>query len=117
MNTLLFQVPSQYENLPQYRHIRDSRRRTFCGEITLLFFHKYIKDICFFEVNTKCISSSELKTSEFSLVLRTRENFDVFNSRHEIHLVFTEKKKQIFFFILYFLEKTNKLKKVVPLLQ
>ena len=25
---------------------------------------KDIKDICFFEVNTKCISSSELKTSE-----------------------------------------------------
>ena len=28
----------------------------------------YIEDICFFEVNTKYISSSELKTSEFSRV-------------------------------------------------
>ena len=60
---------------------------------------KYIEDICFFEVNTKYISSSELKTSEFSRVRSTSENFDVFNSRDEIYLVFTEKKH--FFFILY----------------
>ena len=58
--------------------------------------HKYIEDICFFEVNTKYISSSELKTSEFSRVRSTSENFYVFNSRDEIYLVFTEK-KQIFF--------------------
>ena len=45
----------------------------------------HIEDICFFEVNTKYISSSELKTSEFSRV-----------RRDEIYLVFTEK-KQIFF--------------------
>ena len=57
---------------------------------------KYIEDICFFEVNTKYISSSELKTSEFSRVRSTSENFYVFNSRDEIYLVFTEK-KQIFF--------------------
>ena len=57
---------------------------------------EYIEDICFFEVNTKYISSSELKTSEFSRVLSTSENFDVFNSRDEIYLVFTSK-KQIFF--------------------
>ena len=57
---------------------------------------KYIEDICFFEVNTKYISSSELKTSEFSRVRSTSENFNVFNSRDEIYLVFTEK-KQIFF--------------------
>ena len=57
---------------------------------------KYIEDICFFEVNTKYISSSELKTSEFSPVRSTSENFYVFNSRDEIYLVFTEK-KQIFF--------------------
>ena len=56
----------------------------------------YIEDICFFEVNTKYISSSELKTSEFSRVRSTSENFYVFNSRDEIYLVFTEK-KQIFF--------------------
>ena len=58
--------------------------------------NKYIEDICFFEVNTKYISSSELKTSEFSRVRSTSENYYVFNSRDEIYLVFTEK-KQIFF--------------------
>ena len=57
---------------------------------------KYIEDICFFEVNTKYISSSELKTSEFSRVRSTSENCYVFNSRDEIYLVFTDK-KQIFF--------------------
>ena len=56
----------------------------------------YVEDICFFEVNTKYISSSELKTSEFSRVRSTSENYYVFNSRDEIYLVFTEK-KQIFF--------------------
>ena len=64
---------------------------------TRLYFRLYlIKDICFFEVNTKYISLSELKTSEFSRVRSMSENFDVFNSRDEIYLVFTEK-KQIFF--------------------
>ena len=47
-------------------------------------------------MNTKYISSSKLKTSEFSRVRSTSENFYVFNSRDEIYLVFTEK-KQIFF--------------------
>ena len=58
--------------------------------------YKNIEDICFFEVNTKYISSSELKTSKFSRVCSTSENFYVSNSRDEIYLVFTEK-KQIFF--------------------
>ena len=40
---------------------------------------KYIEDIYFFEVNTKYISSSELKTSKFSRVRSTSENLDVFN--------------------------------------
>ena len=53
---------------------------------------KYIEDIYFFEVNTKYISSSVLKTSEFSWVRSTNENFDVFNSLDEIYLVFTNKK-------------------------
>ena len=61
---------------------------------------QYIEDICFFEVNTKYISSSELKTSEFSRVRSTSENYYVFNSRDEIYLVFTEKKAN-FLFILY----------------
>ena len=61
---------------------------------------KYIEDICFFEVNTKYISSSESKTSEFSRVRSTSENFYVFNSRDEIYLVFAEKKSK-FLFLFY----------------
>ena len=53
---------------------------------------QYIEDIYFFEVNTKYISSSVLKTSEFSRVRSTSENSEVFNSLNEIYLVFTEKK-------------------------
>ena len=53
-------------------------------------------------MNTKYISSSVLITSEFSRVRSTSENSDVFNSRDEIYLVFTEKKVN-FIFILYFL--------------
>ena len=56
----------------------------------------YIEDICFFEVNTKYVSSDELKTSEFSRVRSTSETFYVFNSQDEIYLVFTGK-RQIFF--------------------
>ena len=48
---------------------------------------------CFFEVNTKYISSSELKTSEFSRVSSSSENSDVFNSLNEIYLVLTSKKQ------------------------
>ena len=54
---------------------------------------QYIEDIYFFEVNTKYISSSVLKTSEFSRVRSMSENSDVFNSQDEIYLVFTEKSK------------------------
>ena len=53
---------------------------------------------------TKYISSSELKTSEFSRVRSTSENFDVFNSRDEIYLVFTEKKSK---FSFYFMQYTG----------
>ena len=61
-----------------------------------------MEDIYSFEVNTKYISSSLLKTSEFSRVRSTSDNFDVFNSRNGIFLIFTE----IFFFLflLYLLE-------------
>ena len=45
----------------------------------------------FLLVNTKCISSCELKTSECLLVLRTRKSSYVFNTLHEIYLVFTSK--------------------------
>ena len=46
---------------------------------------QYIENIYFFEVNTKYISSSVLKTSEFSRVHSTSENSDAFNSRDEIY--------------------------------
>ena len=36
------------------------------------------------------MSSRELKSSKFSFVLRTRENFDFFNTLDEIYLVFTQ---------------------------
>ena len=62
---------------------------------------QYIEDIYFSEVNTKYISSSVLKTSEFSRVRSTVENSDVFKSRDEIYLVFTEKSKFSFYFILF----------------
>ena len=45
-------------------------------------------------MNTKYISSRELKTYKFSHVLRTRENSDVFNSRDE-NIWFSPQKKQI----------------------
>ena len=50
------------------------------------------KEIYFFSVNTKNISSHVLKISAISLVLRTREISDIFNTFDEIFLVFTEKK-------------------------
>ena len=51
-----------------------------------------MEDIYFSEVNTKYISSSVLKTTVFSRVRSTSENFDVFNSRDGIYLEFTEKR-------------------------
>ena len=60
--------------------------------ISLLRMHSgYIYHI---EANTKYISSRVLKTSEFSLMLRTSENSDVFYTRDDIYLVdlFTKKK-------------------------
>ena len=51
-------------------------------------------------MNTKYISSSELKTFEFSRERSTSENVYVFNLRDEIHLVFTEKKSK-FSFLFY----------------
>ena len=77
-----------------------------------------IEDIYFFEVNTKYISLSVLKTSEFSRARSTSENYDVFNSEDEIYLVFTKKSK--FLFILYFLSATRNvspLKKEVLIMQ
>ena len=56
-----------------------------------------IKENLLFSVNTNYMSSRELKTSEFSLVLRSRENSDVFKTLDEIYLVFTSKKGNIFY--------------------
>ena len=53
---------------------------------------KYIEDIHFFEVNTKYISSNALKISVISPVRSTSEIADIFNTRDEIFLVFTEKR-------------------------
>ena len=49
-------------------------------------------------MNTKYISSSGLKTSKFSRVRKTSENLDVFKSRDDIYLVFTDKKYIFFLF-------------------
>ena len=49
------------------------------------------KKIYIFSVNTKIISSHVLKIT-ISLVLRTREITDIFNTFDEIYLVFTSKK-------------------------
>ena len=55
----------------------------------------------FFVLNTDYISSSVLKKSEFSRGRSTSKNFDVFNSRDDIYLVFTEKVYFYFYFILF----------------
>ena len=55
------------------------------GETLHVDYKKYNikRKFTFYLVNTKYISSRELKT-ELSLVLRTRENFDAFNTIDEI---------------------------------
>ena len=53
---------------------------------------KYIEDIYVFEVNTKYISSNVLKISVISRVRCTSAIADIFNTRDEMYLVFTEKR-------------------------
>ena len=62
----------------------------------------YIEDIYFFELNTKYISSNELKTSKISRVRSTSENLDVFKS-HEMKYIWylPIKSKFSFYFISY----------------
>ena len=72
-------------------------RRLICDARIDVLYHDLCQSIhrgyiFFFEVNTKYISSSELKTSKFSRVRSTSEKLDVFKSRDEIYLVFTDKK-------------------------
>ena len=64
------------------------------GEALHVAYKKYKieRKFIFWGVNTKNISSRELKTSEFSLELRSRENSDVFNTFDKSYLVFTSKK-------------------------
>ena len=62
-----------------------------------------IKRYFVFLVNTKYISSRELKTSKFSFVLRTHENSDVFNTLDVIYLVFTTKSKYPLYTIIQLL--------------
>ena len=63
----------------------------------------YIEDICFFEVNTKYISSSELKTSEFS-ECAARVKIFMF-STHEMKYIWYSPKKSKFSF--YFMQYTG----------
>ena len=57
---------------------------------------EYIEDICFFEVNTKYISSSELKTSEFH-ECAARVKIIMFSTHEMKYIWYSPKKKQIFF--------------------
>ena len=86
------------------------------GETLHVAYKKYKikkKKNLLFLVNTKYVSSRELKTSEFSFVLCTRENSDVFNTFDEIYLVVTSKSKILFLWTkavcsIYFSESTFK---------
>ena len=51
--------------------------------------YKIKRKFTFLGVNTKNISSRELKTSKISLMLRTPENSNVFNTLDKLCLVFT----------------------------
>ena len=59
-----------------------------------------VADIYFFEMNTKYISSSVLKTSEFSQVRSTSENSDVFNSRNSQNVFNSQKIPFLYFWRL-----------------
>ena len=54
--------------------------------------YKIKRKFTFFSANTKYISSHVLKISSISLVLRTCENADIFNTFDEIYSLFTSKK-------------------------
>ena len=66
---------------------------------------KYIKDIYIFEVNTKYISSSVLKTSELSRVSSTSE-IRMFTT-HEMKYIWYFPRKSTFSFNLYFIYRTE----------
>ena len=64
--------------------------------------HNISRILTFFEVKITYISSSDLKTSEFSRVCSTSKKYDVFNSQDQMYFIFTEK-NVTFLFILFFL--------------
>ena len=61
-----------------------------------------------FSVNTKYISFRELKIPEFSLMLRTRENSEAFNTLNEIFGIHLNKVNILYIF------KRNRLTTLVP---
>ena len=70
----------------------NSKIVSFLYELRAYLIYVKVGEFFFFLVNTKNISSHVLKISTFSLVLRTREITDIFNTFDEIYLVFTSKK-------------------------
>ena len=61
----------------------------------------YKDDFYFFEVNTKYITSSVMKTTEFSQVRSTSEN-SMFSTHVMTYLLYSpQKSKFIFYFILF----------------
>ena len=72
------------------------------GETLHVAYKSMIKrKFTFFSENTKFISSRELKTSEFTLVLRTRENSDIFNTLDEIRIWHSPKKVNVLYLLLF----------------
>ena len=92
MRPVLVEFNTTFQNLINYFSHPLSLKTWKLSDMHVIIYHQYIEDIYFFEVNTKYISSSELKTSKFSRLRSTSENLDVFKSRDEIYLVFTDKK-------------------------
>ena len=78
-------------NIHLYRYFISKRYNMFL--LTWYQLLEDIEDIYFFEVNTKFILPNILKISVISRVRSTSEMADIFNTRDEIFLVFTEKSK------------------------
>ena len=80
-----------------------------CSQITKAGFFmsvcQYIEDICFFEVNTKYISSSELKTSEFS---RARVKFFMFSTQEMKYMWYSPKKSKFSFYFIQYMYTIHK---------
>ena len=90
----LFLRPGKVQTslLLRYREWLEYLKFVYCKPIKVQNKRKFT----FFSVNTKYISSSMLKASEISLVLGTRDCFDVFNTLDEIYLVRTRENFDVF---------------------